>query len=377
MYIKKSAHKASNFYLILICIMCCFIPIFVKADFIEDSWLKNKVEIDPNILNYETSYRHRVLKNFNFAATNVDKVSFDILNSRKSIMVNIPYVSNPQSFFFFQIGQQIILGKKYLSDLVVYQKLPGLFCSLIKAEMILGIFERDRITQDGIIVYYKPLALEEKVILFQKLIQDRTIDIWYPYTQLIGLTKEEKATPKEGWIIDEERAKLLGLGEQEIRKYTIKFLQQFTAKNGLKGKKIYDPACSTGEFLATIKAFYPEIHAIGQELSKSMVQMAKPKLDEVYWGDSIKPAVRNNSVDFIFFRFLNGEVVSTHDAQKLFIALSKTVKKKGYLIILGHTPILLDIPWLQSLGFKILQANGISEDGKAVFQYYVLQKILK
>jgi len=361
----------NRFFLSCIILICTTVSL---ASYKEDSWLKDKVKIDPEIFKHEISYRQKVfrkVRNLQF----IKKINYDNIWYRKTQFMDVSFSENPQSFFFFRIDQKVIVGKKYISDLVLYKGLPGLFCSIIKSNMLLGLFDRDRITEDNIRIYYKPFTDAEKVKVFEFLKSNRNVDIWYPYTQLLGEFKSEKSVPEKGWVIDEERAKFLGITEDEIRSYTIEFLRSFAISSGLKGKKIYDPACSTGEFLSTIKSFYPEVYTIGQDLSQAMIRMAKPKLDEVHLGNSIRPAVQRNSIDFIFFRFLNGEVVTTIDARKLFIKISNTLKKKGYMVIFGHTPVLIDLPWLEALGFKVLQSNAPTRDHQGVFQYYVIQKI--
>ena len=206
------------------------------------------------------------------------------------------------------------------------------------------------------------------------MLSDPKIEISYPVAQLLGIHKMEKVTPKDGWVVDKERAEFLSLGEEVIRDYTLKFLRKTVNIN--ETFKVYDPACSTGKFLSVIKKTFSNALTVGQELSRQMVEYAKENggVDEVYCGDSIRPAVQPESMDFVFFRFLNGEVVSTDYAKKLFTSLSNTIKKGGYAILFGHTPVLLDAEWIVAQNFKIVQLNGHTEDNGFVFQYMVFQR---
>jgi isonocardicin synthase len=300
----------------------------------------------------------------------IKTLSIDIILSRSSKCVSQSFEENPQSFFMFQFLGVFFIGRKLLSTLCLEANLPGLFCSKIKSYMILGVFERDQLYEEGVSVFYKPLSNEEKNFVFKKLCEDNNIDIFYPYAQLQGKYKKEKATPSEGWVVDEERANFLGMGEAHIRAYTIKFLSNFNLEN----RKIYDPACSTGEFLKTIKDNYKNVYVIGQDLSAQMIEYARPKIDEAYVGNSLNSPLQNESVDFIFYRFLNSEVVSTKEAHKLFFNISKKCKNGGHMILFGHTPVLLSKQWLELLGLNVLQCNAITENGDAIFQYYVLKK---
>jgi isonocardicin synthase len=353
--------KLLKIYLLLIIV--CIIPLQVSAATLEiDDWGDTEVEVSKELLKNEKSYRKKAIKEFNnkAIANNETQIIFQAFNE------------NPQSIFMFDYKDKKIVGKKYISDAVVYKNLPGLFCSNIQAPMLLGIFEKEQITQDGIIVYFKPFSFNEKKLIFSKLLEDRKIDIYYPYTQLLSEKKLEKTSPKDGWKFDQERSESLGLGEEELRKYTIKFLGTFSS---LSKKRVFDPACSTGQFLSTLKKYYPNIYTIGQDLSPSMIKMAKYKIDKAYVGDSINSPVSNSSVDFIFFRFLNGEVVTTEQAYNLFNSLIKKVKQGGYIIVFGHSPVLISKQVMENIGLELIQANGVSEDKKSVFQYYILKKV--
>lgn len=326
----------------------------------EDSWDKDKVKINKEVLKQENEY--------------LKAVCVDFESDKKYARRFEKFCHSPQSYFCFRVGDKLILGRKHLSDLVLSKGLPGLFCCRISKEMILGDLCNFRVSEDGIEFVYKVVTRKQKEFYFKKLLSDSKIEISYPVTQLLGPCKMEKGTPKDGWVVDKERAEFLSLGEEIIRNYTIKFLKEIIDVNEIF--KVYDPACSTGKFLSTIKKAFSNALTIGQELSKQMVEYAKESggVDEVYFGDSIVPAVQPESMDFVFFRFLNGEVVSTNYAKKLFLSLSTTIKRGGYAILFGHTPVLLDAEWIVAQNFKTVQLNGHTEDYRFVFQYMVFQK---
>jgi len=56
--------------------------------------------------------------------------------------------------------------------------------------------------------------------------------------------------------------------------------------------RLYDPACSTGQFLSTMREALPKAYLIGQDLSAHMVSFAKKRVDEIYCGNAVQPKVR-------------------------------------------------------------------------------------
>lgn len=345
---------------------------FAAETYQEDSWKKDKVQIEAQILEQELALYESLKKQTYVGA----EQPFDPLRvvRRRIDVVSERYDRNPQAFFYFKVDGQTYVGRKVLSDLVVQRGLPGLFCSAITEEMILGLWERDRASQDEIRISYFGLTPAEKKYLFGRVKANLATEVWYPHVQLLGVSHKEKTTPSDGWVVDEVRAFFLGMGEEEIRRYTATKMIEWYGSNRGQGLIVYDPACSTGQFLKNIKDHLPLAHTIGQELSQQMVSMAGQRVDEVHFGDSINPAVRNDSVDIVFFRFLNGEVVITESAHKLFASLLRSVKSGGRVVVLGHTPILIDGPFMESFGLSMQQAIGVSADEKSVFQYYVLRK---
>ena len=73
----------------------------------------------------------------------------------------------------------------------------------------------------------------------------------------------------------------------------------------MNNKVIYDPACSTGEFLEDFKKKFPESYTIGHDLSQEMVNYAKDFVDEACCCNAIDSPLKEKSVDLMFLRFLN------------------------------------------------------------------------
>ena len=187
-------------------------------------------------------------------------------------------------------------------------------------------------------------------------------------------TKNEKKSPLSGWSLNKEKVIYLGYGEEHIRKYTKEYLLQnkLVENNCI----IFDPACSTGQFLYELKKHFPNCKTIGQDLSKEMVDYARNYVDEIYHGNAIKTFITDKSVDILILRFLNSEVVTTITAYRLFNKLIATVKNNGLIICFGHTPVLIRQKYfLKRNDLKILHSNGYDKDTNSIFQFYILKKL--
>ena len=279
------------------------------------------------------------------------------------------FSARPQDIFFFSMELYKFVGRKSLSTLSLEQKITGTKCSRITADMILGVVCRDQITDQGVILSFKPLRACEKLGIFNALKQNPLTDLYFPYP-FLNAQNVEDVSPDEFWVPTPEQVSSLNAGEEHIRRYTQNILQRFNLTN----MKIYDPACSTGQFLSAIKKAYPSTYCIGQDLNKQMVEYTRQNscLDELHEGSADVSPVADESVDFIFFRFLNLEVVDTRLAHALFSKIANRCKNGGHIIVLGHTPILLSAEWFERLGLVIEQTIG--HDDVSVFQYYILQK---
>lgn len=276
----------------------------------------------------------------------------------------------PQNIFYIEYDNYIFVGRKLISQLKLSGKIKELNCSAISSSMILGVLNKDNKTEDKVCVYYHPLHFSEKLYIFNKIKNEKNLDLYYPFQYIDKTTKMERTSPDLGWSLNIMRVANLGAGEEFIRKYTIGFLKQFN----MDGKVVYDPACSTGQFLNTIKCAFPNCYTIGQDLSLQMVDYAKDFVDEIYCGDAYYSPILLESVDFIFFRFINSEVVSKKRAYELFEEIIKRVKIGGYIVVFGHTPVLVYKKFFLELNLKILQTLAYDESIDCIFQYYVLQR---
>lgn len=277
----------------------------------------------------------------------------------------------PQNIFYINSYKgKIVVGRKIRSVLSFENKINAIHCSMITSSMILGILKEGIQKGKDITVEYYPFTKAEKITVFNELKSNKLTDIYFPFKYLDYYTEEEEKSPSTGWDLNPEKAIYLGYGEEHIRRYTIKFLKKYKNDNLI----VFDPACSTGQFLHTVKENYPQFKTIGQDLSREMVEYAKDYVDEIYCGDSINTTILDNSIDIMFLRFLNSEVVTTEYAHELFNKLYKKVKKNGLIIAFGHTPLLINIDYFRKLGLKIEQCIAYDERYDCIFQYYVLRR---
>jgi len=279
-----------------------------------------------------------------------------------------PWTAHPERIFQVQVGGRWWLGLKTVSDYVVHDGIPGVFCSRIRWANLVGPLRGTRVAETGVRVRATWASPSERRAAFAGL--DAAAEVMHPFPHL-DEAGQETGTPADGWFVTEERADFLGTGELHLRVYT----QQRLRDQWPTGRPVvaFDPACSTGQFLAEFAASSPAaVHTVGQDLSAEMVSYARPKLDRVACGDALNPQVETGSVDVLFARFLNSEVVTTSQAGALLNALVPTLRPGGLLVAFGHTPVLLDRDDLESRGLRVQQCLGRFKDD--VFQYYIAIK---
>lgn len=275
----------------------------------------------------------------------------------------------PERLFLFRLADdRWYAGYKTVSDYVVDHKLPGLFCSRVYWYNVVGSVSSVRTSASDARIVFHPQAEEARRAAF---------DAITPLTELVypfGKQREpgrEKTSPPGGWLVSDERAMFLALGEEHIRRYTRElFGPRFS---NLDSEVLaFDPACSTGHFLAEFATLNPaHIRTVGQDLSDYMVHFARRHLQEVHHGDAMFPAVAPASVDILFCRFLNSEVVSTTRARQILPKLVSTLRPGGLLVVLGHSPVLVDVIDLADAGLRVMQTVARAED--FLFQYYVCE----
>ena len=82
--------------------------------------------------------------------------------------------------------------------------------------MILGPLEDQRMREDGVVVYFRPLKSEEKLLFMKRLLEEQTlrmIEVVFPFPVLHPESRQELSCPCDGWQISETLAEQLEEGE--------------------------------------------------------------------------------------------------------------------------------------------------------------------
>jgi SAM-dependent methyltransferase len=272
----------------------------------------------------------------------------------------------PERLFLFRLGDVWHVGSKTISDLVVEHGLPGLFCSRVHWHNVLGPLTSVRTSDADVRVGFRPLDEAGRRAAFDAITPET--ELTHPFARHREPGQEVVA---EAWEVNDHEAALLNLGEEHIRRHTLeRFGPRFADLN--TDVVAYDPACSTGRFLADFASLNPaRIRTVGQDLSQEMVDYAAAHLERVHVGDAMEPAVPPLSVDIMFVRFLNNEVVSTAQARQILPRLAFCLKPGGTMVLLGHSPLLVDAVDLVAAGMTVTQTVARQDD--YVFQYYVCE----
>lgn len=309
-----------------------------------------------------------------------DAVNWNAVCKRRPMRYSERWDELPQSIFLLKSWEmedgslRVLVGRRILSHQWIANKIRELHCSHIRPGMILGVFVDLRIQDDGVVVYYRPLTPSEKKTIMHDIVHKhlQEMELVFPFPALQTEYKTEIHCPDEGWEIDETLALQLGEGEIYLRDFSVEFLKTLK-KNDLY---LYDPACSTGQFLATMKEAFPISYTVGQDLSLQMTMFAGKRVDEVHHGNAADPKIPDNSADVVFVRFINSEVIKAAVARRMIYPLVRVLKKGGHIVIFGHTPVLVSsADLLMDIGLDVLQCIGGDPKWDGVFQYYVCKKI--
>ena len=294
----------------------------------------------------------------------------DVL-ARKSCLLEDRLYNLPQNIFILdRHADRPIVGRKLLSKLNREQKITAPNCSRISAPMLLGILKEKSTAGSSVRIEYFPFSKGEKLWSFERIKTDRACDIYFPYQHHDFFTGLEKTTPPDGWKLRRDKVESLGHGEEHIRRYTREFLKDIIKG----GERVYDPACSTGQFLRELKKAFSNILTIGHDLSQEMIDYAADYLDEALCCDARCSPLAPESIDIMFLRFLNEEIVTKADAYKILEILLSKVKKGGWVFCFGHTPVLIEKESFVMYGLTIAECNGYDQESDSIFQFYAMRK---
>lgn len=278
----------------------------------------------------------------------------------------------PQTLFYiYDKYNNIIFGRKTLSQLYLRNQLKSLNCSRITSNMLLGLLSSVDYNDRKITTRYYPLDSNERRDYFDKIVKEKELyNIEYPFQFRFFETNLEQTSDDLIWNVNEEVIKRLSIGESHFREYT----KEVILKYGFNPYFIYDPACSTGEFLKFIKSFLNNCKTIGHDLSESMVEYSKRYVDESLCCAANNSPIENESIDLLVLRFLNGGVLSSENAYELFDSLIKKVKQNGNIICFGHTPVLIKKNHFINSNLSMIESIGYEIESNSIFQYYLAKR---
>lgn len=269
--------------------------------------------------------------------------------------------------FLLRAGGRRWLGRRLLERRPAGPPQPT---SRISPVMLLGEWEGFLEAEDGMRCHFRPAAAADKRAAVAAAAGDPEAEIAFPFA-LLDEAGREIVSPPEYWSGDPGLAAALDEGEAHLRDCTARLLGRLDLP---AGSVVYDPACSTGTFLASVKRAAPAARVVGSDLSAAMVGLARPRLDDAFVADAATVAIPDGCA-LLVLRFLNAEVLTVAQAEAAFRHLCGQLRPGAHAVVFGHTPVLAPVgPLCAELGFDRLRAVGATPDRGAVFQYHLLRR---
>jgi isonocardicin synthase len=287
-------------------------------------------------------------------------------SARKTASFSSAVDAKPFDVFVFHVGPLQLVGTKTPARRWPATGAPLHKGCLIEPVMIAGALEQVQLNGPEYQVSYFPLNPEEISVAFRA--ADVTCDLLFPLRRLV--TGRETAQPPAYWDGRASNPDSLDGDEVVLREAVAELL----AERLTGGQVVYDPACSSGAFLAFLKQRFPGIRAVGQDRSAAMIAIARTRVDECHLGDSLRPLCRLETADVVICRHLNLDVVTSDEAKGLFCAAARALRPEGWMIVLGHTPVLVSSVWMEAQGFQALARCDFTPSRHAVFQLYLLRR---
>ncbi len=184
----------------------------------------------------------------------------------------------------------------------------------------------------------------------------------------------EFVVPSTAWEPTARLVETLDAGEQHFREFAIACLRSFAGPGSL----VYDPACSTGAFIASVARAFPNLRCLGSDVSAPMVALATARFSEPNLDFAVacasQPRCIAGSCDALIVRFLNAEVVTRKEAEVYFRSLATLLRRGGRMFVFGHTPVLINPEaHAAELGLRLLARVGRLPGKNALFQFYILE----
>lgn len=272
--------------------------------------------------------------------------------------------------FFLRIDDQVWAGRKLLQR---DRQLRWQASSALKPCMLLGPHLHSLWGDEGLSIGYRTVSVEQKVQTFERALSQADSEILFPFP-ILDAAGREAICPAEFWQCNESLAGQLNTDEQHLREHCAGLLQPITKTGAL----IYDPACSTGEFIAHLAHALPDCLCLGSDRSASMIEHARRSHGgtsvDFHLLDAMEAFNAGIRCDVLILRFLNAEVMTRREALAAFESLIRCVKPGGRILVFGHTPVLIPVAWLAVAHNLQIESSVAARPGQIeLFQFYCLR----
>jgi 2-polyprenyl-3-methyl-5-hydroxy-6-metoxy-1,4-benzoquinol methylase len=245
--------------------------------------------------------------------------------------------------------------------------------SVLKPWMLLGPLAQWHWGNQGLVIYFRAVSAQEKEIVFHNALAQPDSEVSFPFPAMEDSGRECVCSP-EYWRCNESLATQLNADERHFRQHCASLLKSLSPP----GAVIHDPACSTGEFIAHLARELPDRQCVGSDRSASMIEHAKKhhgtSSARFYLADARHIATTGSQCDVMILRFLNAEVMTRKEAQRAFHAMVACVKPGGTILLFGHTPVLIAVPYMaQALKLELVSSVAARPGHTELFQFYRLR----
>ncbi|KAA0972897.1 trans-aconitate 2-methyltransferase [Pseudomonas sp. ANT_H12B] len=271
--------------------------------------------------------------------------------------------------FFLRVGGRDWVGRKVLQR---DEHNQWHLSSVLKPSMLFGLHVESQWGNEGVSIYFQTATPADKVAAFDAARMRPDSEVRFPFTQTDD-SGQEAVCPVDYWQGSESLATQLNADEVHFREHCVELLKALSKP----GTLIYDPACSTGAFIAHLARELPDCRCAGSDRSASMIEYAKSchasSSVEFCVMDACEVVDSGIQCDVLILRFLNAEVVTRRDAEAAFSSLAQCVKPGGTILVFGHTPVLIPASYLaQTLKLRWVSSVAARPGHAELFQFYRL-----
>ncbi|WP_367374931.1 class I SAM-dependent methyltransferase [Pseudomonas lini] len=247
----------------------------------------------------------------------------------------------------------------------------GLSSILIPA-MLLGPHRQSQWGNEGVSIYFQASTEKERTEAFETALTCPDSEIHFPFA-VTDDSGQEAVCPSDYWQGNESLAALLNADELHFREHCVTVLRTLLKPGDL----VYDPACSTGEFIAHLATELADGRYLGTDRSTSMIEYAQQRHSassvEFRVMEATTSTESNIRCEVLILRFLNAEVMTRRQAHCAFESLVRCVKPDGTILVFGHSPVLLALPWLaHTFALAIICSVSARTGCQELFQFYRL-----